>query len=190
MDCRCQEQFKTNSTTNLKVQEDSAGNVLAGASFREKGVESIVATTNGLVRGHLTVRLDTMLQTVQLPAGIANLDTGLTNVDGDDLTHGDLVDGGKRRKGEGSNSKTSGEQERAFLQVVKFQKLQEAFEANANGGLLCYATVVMITPRVANQTNAFKLATLHHQQKLTARAESPGGRTLCWLKFFPTSLFK
>ena len=43
---------------------------------------------------------------------------------------------GMRRKGDGGNSKTSGEQERAFLQVVKFQKLLQAFEANANGGLL------------------------------------------------------
>ena len=77
-----------------------------------------------------------MLQTVQLPAGIANLDTGLTDVDGDDFTHGDLVDEKWEEKETEGNSKISGEQERAFLQVVKFQKLLEAFEANANGGLL------------------------------------------------------
>ena len=94
--------FETISITDLKVQEDSAGNVLSGTSLREKGVESIVTTTDGLVRRHLTVRLDAMLQTVQLPAGIANLDTGLTDVNGDDLTHGDLVDGNakKRRRGQ------------------------------------------------------------------------------------------
>lgn len=43
---------------------------------------------------------------------------------------------GSEDKKMGGNSKISGEQERAFLQVVKFQKLREAFEANANGGLL------------------------------------------------------
>lgn len=79
--------FEAIRTTDLKVQKDSAGDVLSGTSLREKGVESVVTTTDGLVRGHLTVRLDTMLQTVQLPAGIANLDTGLTDVDGNDFTH-------------------------------------------------------------------------------------------------------
>ena len=31
--------------------------------------------------------LDTMLETVKLPAGISNLDTSLTNVDWDALSH-------------------------------------------------------------------------------------------------------
>jgi len=32
-------------------------------------------------------RLDAMLQAVKLPAGIAHLNTGLSNVDGDNFTH-------------------------------------------------------------------------------------------------------
>lgn len=83
-----QDQLATaHQDTHLKVQEDGTGNVLASTSLREEGVESIVTTTDGLVRRHLTIWLDTMLQTVQLPAGIANLDTGLTDVDGNNLTH-------------------------------------------------------------------------------------------------------
>jgi two-component system NtrC family response regulator/two-component system response regulator AtoC len=40
----------------------------------------IVAATNGFIRGHLTVGLDTVLQAVELPAGIASLDTGLAYI--------------------------------------------------------------------------------------------------------------
>jgi hypothetical protein len=55
--------------------------VLTGTSLREKGVESVISTSDGLVRGHLTVRLDSVLEAVELPAGITNLDTSLTDVD-------------------------------------------------------------------------------------------------------------
>ncbi len=59
--------------------------MLSSSSLTEEGVEGIVSASNGLVRGHLTVWLDSMLQAVELPACIANLHTGLTNVDGDTL---------------------------------------------------------------------------------------------------------
>ena len=65
----------------LEIEEDSAGNVLASTSLGEEGVESIVATTDGLVGRHLTVWLDTVLEAEELPAGVTDLDTGLTDVD-------------------------------------------------------------------------------------------------------------
>jgi hypothetical protein len=34
--------------------------------------------------------LDTVLEAEELPAGVTNLDTGLTDVDRDDLTHDDV----------------------------------------------------------------------------------------------------
>ncbi len=37
----------------LKVKEDGTGNVLASTGLREEGVEGIISSTNGLVRGHL-----------------------------------------------------------------------------------------------------------------------------------------
>jgi hypothetical protein len=37
---------------------------------------------------HLAIGLDAVLKAVELPAGISDLDTGLADVDGDDLTHG------------------------------------------------------------------------------------------------------
>ena len=72
---------------HLKVEENAARDVLAGSCLREEGVEGIVSSTDGLVRWHLSIGLDTMLKAVQLPAGISDLDTGLTDVDGDNLTH-------------------------------------------------------------------------------------------------------
>ncbi len=60
--------------------------MFASTCLAEKGVEGIVPTTDGLVTGHLAIRLDPVLQTVQLPTGIAHLDTGLANMDADTFT--------------------------------------------------------------------------------------------------------
>ena len=74
----------------LEIEEDSSWDVLTGTSLGEEGVESVVTTTDGLVGWHLTVRLDTVLEAEKLPAGVTNLDTGLTDVDGNDFSHGVL----------------------------------------------------------------------------------------------------
>ena len=71
----------------LQVHEDSAGHVLAGAGLGEEGVEGVVPSSDGLVRGHLSVRLDAVLQAVQLPAGVPDLDSGLADVDTDTFAH-------------------------------------------------------------------------------------------------------
>jgi len=71
----------------LEVEVDSAGHVLAGTSLREEGVERVVATTDGLVGGHLAVRLDAVLEAVQLPAAVTHLATALTAMNGNSLTH-------------------------------------------------------------------------------------------------------
>ena len=70
----------------LEVNEDSPGHVLAGSRLREERLEGVVA--KGLVRGHVAVGLDAMLEAVELPAGVADLATGLADVDGDALTLG------------------------------------------------------------------------------------------------------
>ena len=72
----------------LEIEEDSSWDVLTGTSLGEEGVESVVTTTDGLVGWHLTVRLDTVLEAEKLPAGVTNLDTGLTDVDRNDFSHG------------------------------------------------------------------------------------------------------
>ncbi|KPP60326.1 hypothetical protein Z043_121686, partial [Scleropages formosus] len=53
---------------------------------QRESVKGIIPATNGLVTWHAAIRLDAMLQAVQLPACIANLHSGLAHVDGDALT--------------------------------------------------------------------------------------------------------
>jgi len=45
----------------LKIDVDGSWDVLSGTSFREKGVEGIVSTSDSLVGWHLTIRLDSVL---------------------------------------------------------------------------------------------------------------------------------
>ena len=60
--------------------------MLPSPGLGEEGVERVVPCTDRLVGGHLTIRLNSMLQTIEFPAGVANLTPGLTDVDGDALT--------------------------------------------------------------------------------------------------------
>ena len=63
-----------------KLSKKNYKYAFASASLTEEGVESIITAANGLVGGHLTIGLDAVLETEQFPAGVTDLDTGLTNV--------------------------------------------------------------------------------------------------------------
>ena len=65
----------------LEIEEDGSWDVLTGTSLGEEGVESIITASDGVVRGHLAIRLNTVLEAVELPASVTDLDTGLSNVD-------------------------------------------------------------------------------------------------------------
>jgi len=71
----------------LEIEEDGSWDMLASTSLGEEGVEGIVTATNGLVGWHLTIWLNTMLEAEELPAGVTDLDTGLTDVDGNNFSH-------------------------------------------------------------------------------------------------------
>jgi len=71
----------------LQINEDSSWDVLTGTSFGEKGVERVVAATDGFVAWHLSIRLDSVLEAVEFPAGVTDLDSGLSDVDRDTLSH-------------------------------------------------------------------------------------------------------
>jgi len=71
--------------SGLQVNEDSSWNMIAATSFREEGLEGIVSES--LIRWHMTIRLDTVLQAVQLPAGVSNLDSSLSDMNGDTFSH-------------------------------------------------------------------------------------------------------
>lgn len=82
-------QYSISEFTNdsgFQVHKHSSGDMLPCPRLAEKGIERIVSSTNSFVTGHLSIRLDPMFQAVEFPAGIANLNTSLTNVDGDTLT--------------------------------------------------------------------------------------------------------
>jgi len=74
------------NNSGLQVNEDSTRHVFASPSLTEERVEGVVSTSNGLVTRHLTIRLDSVLQTVQLPTRIAHLHSGLADMDTDALT--------------------------------------------------------------------------------------------------------
>jgi hypothetical protein len=65
----------------LEVDEHGARHVLAGARLGEEGVEGVITAADGLVRGHLAVGLDAVLEAEELPAGVAQ-----DNFDDDDET--------------------------------------------------------------------------------------------------------
>ena len=69
----------------LQINKNCSGDVFSGTSFREEGVEGIITTTNGLVTWHLSIRLDAVLQTIQLPTSISYLNSSLSHMDGDTL---------------------------------------------------------------------------------------------------------
>jgi hypothetical protein len=65
----------------LEIEEDSSWDVLTGTGLREEGVEGIITTTDRFIGWHLTVRLDSVLEAEELPAGVTDLDTALTDMD-------------------------------------------------------------------------------------------------------------
>ncbi len=70
----------------FQIDKDGPGHMLARPSLREESIEGVVAGSQGLVRRHLAIGLDAMLQAVELPACIADLAARLANVDGEATT--------------------------------------------------------------------------------------------------------
>ena len=60
--------------------------MLSSTSLAKESVEGVVTTPNGLVRWHLAVWLNAVLQAVQFPACVANLHTSLPDVNRDAFT--------------------------------------------------------------------------------------------------------
>ena len=52
---------------DVQIDENATGNVLTGTGLGKKSVERIITATDGLVGGHLTIRLDTVLEAEKLP---------------------------------------------------------------------------------------------------------------------------
>ena len=61
--------------TGLEVEEDGTGDVLAGASLGEEGGEAVIVVRG--VGGQRSVRKQPVLQAVEVPAGVAHLNSCL-----------------------------------------------------------------------------------------------------------------
>lgn len=64
----------------FQIQENGSWDVFSSSGFREESVESIITTSNGLVRWHLSIRLDTVFQTVEFPTSVTDLNTSLSDM--------------------------------------------------------------------------------------------------------------
>src|SRR5690242_1436912 len=86
------EELSVGSSSNFvdygrfEIEENTSRNVFASTSLREEGVEGIISVSNGFIRGHLSIRLDSVFQAEQLPAGVTSLDTSLTKVNGNNFS--------------------------------------------------------------------------------------------------------
>lgn len=60
--------------------------MLSSSTLIEEGAVTILPISNALENRHLPIGLDSVFQAIQLPAGIADLDASLTNMNGDTLT--------------------------------------------------------------------------------------------------------
>lgn len=64
----------------FEIDEDRPWDVFPCSSLTEEGVEGVVSSSDRLITRHLTIWLDTVFQTIQLPTGVSHLDAGLTHV--------------------------------------------------------------------------------------------------------------
>lgn len=63
-------------TVGSRLYKHCPGHMLASTCLTEEGVEGVVSSPpNRLITWHLAIGLDAMFQAVELPAGIADLDT-------------------------------------------------------------------------------------------------------------------
>lgn len=83
----------------FQVNKDGPGNILPSPSLTEEGCKRVIMAPDGLMRLHLAVRLDTVFQAVELPAGVPHLDTSLAHVDRDAFT---LKERERKKKKEGA----------------------------------------------------------------------------------------
>ena len=88
---KSQKKARLTHYSGLEVDKHGTGDVLPSAGFAEKSVEGVVSPSDGFVAGHLAIGLDAVLQAVELPAGVADLDSGLSDVDRDALTLQKLI---------------------------------------------------------------------------------------------------
>ena len=88
------EELEVGASVNLindcgfQVYRQCPGHMLSNTCLTEEGVEGVISSPNSLITWHLAIRLDAVFEAVELPAGIADLDTSLANAEGDAVIYG------------------------------------------------------------------------------------------------------
>ncbi|KAI8083403.1 uncharacterized protein B0P05DRAFT_53762 [Gilbertella persicaria] len=73
------------NNSGFQIDHDSTRNMLTRAGFTEESVKGVI--TSLVFLGNVTIRLNTVFKTVKFPTGVTNLDTSLTNVNGNNFSH-------------------------------------------------------------------------------------------------------
>merc|ERR1719502_1912709 len=71
----------------FKIHHHASWHMFSGSGFTEERVKCVITTTDGLITGHLSIRLNAVLKAKELPARITDLDATLAEVKAEDLTH-------------------------------------------------------------------------------------------------------
>lgn len=103
-------QFVLTYNRGFQVNKDRPGNILPCPRLAEEGGEGVIVASHRLAAGHLSVRLDAVLKTVELPAGVPHLDTGLAYMDRDAFTLGEDGEGQSEQEGRGGGQRGCSEQ--------------------------------------------------------------------------------
>ena len=72
--------------SGFQINKHCSRDVLSCTRLAEKCVKGVVSASEGLIAGHFAIGLDAVLQTVKLPARVADLYASLADVDRDTLT--------------------------------------------------------------------------------------------------------
>jgi hypothetical protein len=126
------------NSSRLEIDEYTAGDMFTTSSLRGQSVECIITTTHCLIGGHLTIGLRVVLEAVELPAIISDLNTSLTNMDRNHSTHiEEWRSGGEREEEEEIEKKyikAEGERRRNLSNVREKENVR--IEGAMSGGWL------------------------------------------------------
>lgn len=67
--------------SRLQIKKDCLKHMFFSCGFTKEGGEGVICSTSGLMILHLPMRLNHMLQKIELPRSIAHLDTSMSHMD-------------------------------------------------------------------------------------------------------------
>jgi hypothetical protein len=77
----------------LEIAVDGSGNIFALTSLGEEGAETLIRVSGLALLSQISIGLNAMLEAVKLPARVGNLATSLADVNANDFSHFEGVDG-------------------------------------------------------------------------------------------------